>query len=354
MIPWLNRLEKFPRRLIAPVCICIITAVGLADYWTGYETFFFVFYLLAVVLGVWFVNNFFGVLMSALSVTAWVSSNIGAGARYSSDFVPAWNALIMFAFYLVVVWLLSRLKLFNAELERRVQLRTESLAKEIRERMRLQKELVEVSERERRRIGHELHDGLCQHLTGTALASQIVTQKLAADDKPEAADTGRIVQLVEQAIELTRKLSRGLSPVELKPGHLREDFQALAQQSSEKFKIICRFECDPNTVLPDIECATHLYHIADAAIKYAVHHGHASEINVCLDSADDELALTITDNGVGRTEVIHQVQADSLKLMQYRADLIGATFEVTRLSTTGARVTCTLPMFARTEAQHGK
>lgn len=354
MIPWLNKLEKFPRRLIAPACICIITAVGLVDFWTGHETFFFVFYLLAVVLGVWFVNVSFGVLMSALSVTAWVSSNLEAGARYSSIFVPAWNALIMFAFYLVVVWLLARLKLFNAELERRVQLRTESLAKEIRERMRLQKELVEVGERERRRIGHELHDGLCQHLTGTALASQIVTQKLAAAAKPEAAETGRIVQLVEQAIELTRKLSRGLSPVELKPGHLHEDFQALAQQSSEKFKIICRFECDPATVLPDIEAATHLYHIADEAIKNATLHGRASEINVCLDGADDELSLTITDNGIGRTEVLHQVHADSLRLMQYRADLIGATFEVTRLSTSGARVTCTLPLLVGAEEHHGK
>ena len=186
-----GELDQTSRNLVkaalAALCIEIVTAVGLVDYLSGYETFFFVFYLFAVFLATWFVGAYFGVLMSALSVTAWISSNIAAGERYSSYFVPVWNALIMFAFYLVVVGLLAELRNFHQGLEERVRQRTAALTKEIQERMRLQKELLETTENAQRRIGHDLHDGLCQHLTGTALAGQCSRPKAGG---PVAAGSG--------------------------------------------------------------------------------------------------------------------------------------------------------------------
>ena len=75
------------------LCLAIVAAVGWVDYVTGYETFCFIFYLLAVFLAVWFIGKLSGGLISALSVTAWISSNIAAGERYSSYFVPVWNAM---------------------------------------------------------------------------------------------------------------------------------------------------------------------------------------------------------------------------------------------------------------------
>ncbi len=346
MIPWLKRFEPWPKKFVAPLCVCIVTVVGLVDYMTGYEAFFFIFYLFAVVFAVWFVNPLFGVLISALSVAAWISSNITAGARYSSDLVPVWNSLVMFLFYLVVVWLLMKLKSFNRELELRVQLRTESLAREIRERMRLQQELLDVSERERRRLGHELHDGLCQQLTGTALAAKLLPESVAAT---------KLVQLIEDSIELTRKLSRSLSPIELKPGHLREDFRELAAGAAAQFKLACRFECDPATPLPDANVATHLFHIAQEAVANAARHGHAQAINICLDASEDELALTITDDGVGLVEDFRKKDGLGLRLMRHRADLVGATFEIENLTTRGVRVTCTMPLLAVSEKKsHGE
>ncbi len=346
MTPWLKRFARRSKPWVALLCIVIVTLVGLVDFVTGYETFFFSFYLLAVFLGVWFVGIPFGILISALSVAAWASSNIGAGVRYSSYVVPAWNSLVMFLFYLVVVWLLAKLKGFNRELEYRVQLRTESLAREIRERLRLQKELLDVGERERRRLGHELHDGLCQQLTGTALAAKLL---------PASAASAKFVQLIEDSIELTRKLSRSLSPIELKPGHLREDFCELAAVSAAQFKVACRFECDPATPLPDANVATHLFHIAQESVANAARHGRAQTINICLDASEDELALTITNDGAGLAKDFQKKNGLGLRLMRHRADLIGAIFEIENLTTHGVRVTCTLPLLAvSTSNSHGE
>jgi len=328
------------------LCLGIVATVGFFDYLTGYETFFFIFYLFAVFLAVWFVSGSFGGIISALSVISWISTNIAAGERYSSYFVPVWNALIMFVFYLVVVVLLARLRTMHRVLEERVRQRTALLTKEIQERMRLQKELLETSDRVQRQVGNDLHDGLGQHLTGTALAGQVLGQKLAGRSLPEAAEAERLVELIQEAIELARTLARSLHPIEIQTGRLVDNFQELAAGVSDRFKVSCQFECQPAAPLPnvnDANVATHLYRIAQEAITNAVRHGKARHINLRLDSTTNELVLTVTDDGIGLPENARNGDGLGLRIMAYRSNMIGATFNIERLSPLGGtRVTCTL------------
>jgi signal transduction histidine kinase len=355
MVKWIKRFEAWSKPSLVAGSIGIVIAVGFVDYLTGYETFFFIFYLFAVFLAVWFVSASFGVLISALSVTAWISTNVAAGERYHNLFVPIWNAMIMFVFYLVVVGLLAKLRSLNSKLEERVRERTAALTREIDERARLQKELLEISEREQRRIGHDLHDGLCQHLTGTALASHVLGQKLADKSLPETAEANRLVELVEEAIELTRTLARGLHPVEMRDGELADNFQELAANAREYLKVSCNFECQKTVPALDMNTTTHLYRIAQEAITNAVRHGKAGRVNVCLDCADGEIVLTITDDGVGLSENARKGDGMGLRIMAYRADMIGATFNIERLATRGTRVTCALsPPPARPENHAAK
>ncbi len=329
------------------LCLAIVAAVGWVDYVTGYETFCFVFYLLGVFLAVWFVGPFSGGLISALSVTAWIGSNIATGERYSSYFVPVWNAMIMFVFYLVVVVLLAKLRNLHKELEEWGRRRIAELTNELQERTRLQKELLETSERVQRRIGYDLHDGLGQHLTGTALAGQVLGQKLAGRSLPETAEADRLVELIQEAIELTRTLARTLCPIEMQASQLADNFQELATGASNRFKVSCQFECHPAAPLPDVNdmnnIATHLYRIAQEAITNAVRHGKARHINIRLDSAGNEIVLTIIDDGIGLPENARNGDGLGLRTMAYRANMIGATFNIERLSSLGGtRVTCTL------------
>jgi signal transduction histidine kinase len=347
MVAWIKQFETWSKPSLMALCLGIVAVVGFVDYLTGYETFFFIFYLFAVFLAVWFVSSFFGGVISALSVMSWISTNIAAGERYSSYFVPVWNAIIMFVFYLVVVALLARLRTMHKELEERVRLRTAMLTKEIQERTRLQKELLETSELVQRRIGYDLHDGLGQHLTGTALAGQVLGQKLAGQSLPEAAEADHLVELIQEAIELTRALARNLHPIEIQAGRLADNFQDLAAGASDRFKVSCQFECHPAApLLPavnDINVATHLYRIAQEAITNAVRHGKARHINIRLDFTGNEIVLTIIDDGIGLPENARNGDGLGLRIMAYRASMIGATFNIERLSSLGGtRVTCTL------------
>jgi signal transduction histidine kinase len=343
MVTWIKGFETWSKPSLMALCLGIVAVVGFVDYLTGYETFCFIFYLFAVFLAVWFVGSSSGGLISALSVAAWVSSNIAAGERYSSYFIPVWNAMIMFVFYLVVVALLARLRTMHKELEERVRQRTTRLTKEIQERTRLQKELLETSERVQRRIGYDLHDGLGQHLTGTALAGQALGQKLAGRSLPEAAEADRLVELIQEAIELTRTLARSLHPIEIQSGRLADNFQELAASTSHRFKISCQFECHQAAPLPDANVATHLYRITQEAIANAVRHGKARQINIRLDATANKIVLTIIDDGIGLPENAQNGDGMGLHIMAYRASMMDATFNIERLSSLGGtRVTCTL------------
>src|SRR6185503_13439289 len=79
----------------------------------------------------------------------------------------------------------------------------------------VEKAILETIEEEQRRIGQDLHDGLCQQLTGIALIAKALAQKLSSWAPNESADASEISDLISRSIDQTRDLARGLSPVEI-------------------------------------------------------------------------------------------------------------------------------------------
>jgi signal transduction histidine kinase len=350
LVKFLQRLDVWSKPSVAALCLGIVGMVAWADYLTNYETGFSIFYLTPVFIAAWYYGFAFAVLISVLSATAWISMNLAAGTQFSSYVVPVWNAVVKFTFYFVVVVLATKLRTLQRELEWRVRQRTAALNEEVQRRTRLQKELVETAEHEQRRISHDMHDGLCQHLTGTALAGHALGQKLADKSLSETTEAQRVVGLVEEAIEMTRSLARGLDPIEVQVEHLADNFQTLAAQKSKLFDVACQFECPQPVPLNDVKAANQLYRIAQEAVINAARHGKAKHIKIGLDHVDDKIVLTIADDGVGLLENAATGDGMGLRIMAYRAEMIGATFDIRRQSTLpGTCVTCTLPISNRTK-----
>ncbi len=320
----------------------IIVAIGLVDYLTGHEISFSVFYLLGVALAVWFVGRGFGAVVSVFSVAVWVVGDYASGARFTSPLIPIWNAIILLAFYLVVVWLLARLRSFHNYLETQVKQRTAALTEEMAERERLERELLEISEREQRRIGQDLHDGLCQHLTGATLAGQVLEGKLAALKLAEAADANKVVELVEEGINLSRRLAKGLYPVEIEADGLMLALEEYAATTSELFKVFCRFECDVPVLIHDAATAGHLYRIAQEAVRNAIRHGKAKNILIRLEVGEDSTVLSVKDDGAGLPEPMPKKRGMGLRIMAHRAAMIGSTFTARRDETGGTLIACEL------------
>ena len=317
-----------------------IGLVGLVDYWTGYERSMLIFYLIPITLGTWFVGRSYGIFLAGLSIGTSILSDIASGIPE----VRYWNEAVGLTSYSIFVWLLARWRTLLLQLDDRVRLRTADLQEEILQRMRIESEMTEVTERERRRLGHGLHDSLCQHLTGVALTAQALQSKLSGKYSDEAAEAGKLVDLIEEGIDLTRSLARGLFSPDLERGGLAVALEGLAHNTQERVGISCEFHHnDEGCVQPcDGTVLTQLYRIAQEAVANAVKHSRASRIVIELDGADGETRLNVFDDGVGFNPTI-ETNGLGLKMMHHGADLIGARLTIAARVPAGTIVSCALP-----------
>jgi two-component system sensor histidine kinase NreB len=210
------------------------------------------------------------------------------------------------------------------------------------DRLMLEKQILEISERERRRIGQDLHDGLGQHLAGIELMVQSLEGKLQSSSKADAEQAGRISQYVRDAIRQAKSLARGLSPVEFEANGLMSALQELALNVRDIFRVNCSFRARTPVPVPDNAVATHLFRIAQEATSNAVKHGSASNIEIELDRSPTELMLSIADDGRGFTPRENS-SGMGLRIMSYRAGMIGGAVEVESKKDKGTKVVCTAP-----------
>jgi signal transduction histidine kinase len=315
-----------------------LVVVGLADYVTGYQLTFFIFYLLPILYVLRRVGQGFAFAMAVTSVIAWLFFNMAAGELYPDFLTPVWNCGIRLSVFLMIIILVTN----RDELQMLVRQRTEKLQQEMLERNRLEKELLEIAEGEQRRIGHDLHDSLGQQLTATALAGKVLAKKLADKSVVESAAADRLVVMVEEAIELTRKLARSLHPIDLQANGLTDALQNLAANLSKAFNVACRFEHSGALAAAATGAQTHLYRIAQEAASNAIRHGRARNLVISLDASRESILLTVTDDGGGLPADARAKKGMGLRIMDYRARMIGATFDIQNLPGGGARVVCVL------------
>lgn len=338
-----NKLTQLSQGL---VILALLGGVALADYVTGYEYTFFLFFLAPVLLMYrwWGQGAAFG--MSLLAVAIWLAVNTAEGWHHSDWTMMLWETGVRLAVFLLILILVSN----RNELQKLIQQRTEKLRREIEERTRLEKELLEIAEAEQRRIGQDLHDSLGQHLTATALSGKVLAKKLADMPVPESADAERLVHLMETAIEITRKLARNLHPVELRSDGLLDALQNLANNITQAFGVDCRLLHSGGKLETDVRISGQLFRIAQEAVSNAIRHGRATQVSIHLDVSGDKILLAITDNGQGLAADARSKNGLGLRIMDYRARMIGAHFDLQNRADGGARAVCILnPSHSDTE-----
>ena len=326
---------KISGKALTIACLVLAGLIGFVDYLTGYEHSMLLFYFLPISLAAWFANFAFGITIVILCVTTWVLTDLASG-------IPAlgfWNIGMAFASYVLFAGVVSKLGTLVRELDRRVDERTAAYERETVERRRLDQEIARVADHERRRLGHDLHDRLGQHLTGTALAAQVLKEKLAARSATETAEAEKLVRYVEEGIDLTRNLARGFFSPELEAEGLVVALQNLAETVTERFGINCVLDSDESIRIHDSTVANQLFQIAQEAVTNSVKHAAAKQIDIRLAMAGPELCLSIIDDGVG-FPAKPRPEGLGLNLMRHGAALSGGTFDVRPNAEKGTIATC--------------
>lgn len=219
-----------------------------------------------------------------------------------------------------------------------------AIVRDITERKQLEDRILRIRESEQERIGNELHDDLCQILTGIALKSKVLEEQLESLRFHGVEHAREITKGINRAIGKTRIIAKGLHPINLSTESLQSIFVEMGSNAERMFDVQCHLEFDQRVSIHDTEKAIHLYRIAQEALNNAIRHGGAREVWIRVLKLDDHILMTIRDNGTGFDDAIQKTNDGmGLNIMKYRARIINASLSIATPER-GTIVTCALPL----------
>ncbi|MDB6003533.1 MAG: hypothetical protein JWR15_520 [Prosthecobacter sp.] len=323
--------------LVAPILLTVV--LGWLDHITGWEVSWFIFYALPIILAVWWSGVSGGMAVAIVSGGVWWVANRETNP-YATQVGYAW-AMINREFYFCVL-------VFAVKAVRSRQDADAAYIRMLEERRQLELDIVRVSEHEQQRIGQDLHDGLCQQLAAIGCAVHALAEDLHSQHLPAAQDAALVEESVQQAVADARDLARGIFPVHVDDSGFSVALKELAGNTSRLTGVSIVIQESGDIQIDCPKVAMHLYRIAQEAVANAVRHGGAREIVITLNRKGDVLEMRLEDNGVGMAAKRSPASIGmGLRTMRYRAQSVGATFEVTPRSAGGTSVCCRLKLPAQ-------
>jgi PAS domain S-box-containing protein len=237
----------------------------------------------------------------------------------------------------------------HSELELRVQERTVELARtcerlqqEIAERKRLEAELLDLTDR-----GHhqslDMHGEVGQNLAGIALMLKSLGVRLEKTSPSEAGHAERIHSLVDQTMARSQDPAQGLLGLEIAEPTLPLALKKLAERAGAAFHISCRFKPHGTFAPIHSDLVTQSYNIALEAVVNAVRYAEARRVLISLEPQEHRLVLKIESDGHPFPTPLHRNLELGIKIMHYRAKLVGAHLQIDSTNAHGPRVRCVFP-----------
>jgi len=212
-------------------------------------------------------------------------------------------------------------------------------------------------EAERARLARELHDGPVQELIAMGQRAEMAQRLVERGETEQAQALLEALRLAElETVAELRRLIGALRPIYLEDLGFLPALEMLVQQTAERTparvqleKGACPEPVEGDTahrLAPEVELAA--YRIAQEALNNALQHAQAQNIVVRVRCDWEELALSITDDGVGftlppRPDLLTQAGHFGLVGMQERATRLGGTFHVRTAPGKGTQVTVHMP-----------
>lgn len=196
----------------------------------------------------------------------------------------------------------------------------------------LQRQVVSIAEDQQRKLGREIHDDVGQELTGVNLLVDALRSDL--EKVNQADELNRLAGIVRQRLKRTqsliRSISHGLLVSDLDTEGLYQAISSLADSITDLHGVRCQWKSPARPVRLPRDSATQLFRIAQEATSNALRHSRASVITmeIVADDSTGEIELRISDNGKGLAHDQSQHDGMGMRIMKYRAGLIGGSLRV--------------------------
>ncbi len=216
----------------------------------------------------------------------------------------------------------------------------------------LSRKILKAHEEERKRIAREIHDGPAQSTANFSLQLEIVKKLLQKGKLNEVYDE---IAHFKKEIHSTVKEIRTII-YDLKPSYLEGGLISALENRFEIFMestgIQLSFESRGDDKYIEYYMASTIYRIVQEALSNIQKHAKAKNVDIFLSISDNQLSLTIHDDGKG-FNVTTLKQKKSAKLeggfglegIQERVELVKGTIDIRSTIGKGTKIEIKIPLY---------
>jgi signal transduction histidine kinase len=217
---------------------------------------------------------------------------------------------------------------------------------EINEQLRnLSAHLQNIREEERIHIAREMHDELGQLLTGFKMDVSWLRKRLAGNsDLALLEKLEGMVTLTDEAVRFVRRIAAELRPSILDDLGLIPALEWHNREFEKRYNIQVEFQSHVKDLKIPSGIATGLFRMYQESLTNVARHSEAKKVSAILDATDENIHLSITDDGKGFD--IGRAEQKTLGLlgMKERAIMIGGKLEIKSEPGRGTAILITIPL----------
>lgn len=219
-----------------------------------------------------------------------------------------------------------------------------TIAEEAERQMRqLSQRLVATQEEERRNLSRELHDHVGQVLTALRMELGRIERGRSRDDGRLGAAIAESKQLVDKIFRTVRDLALGLRPSMLDDFGLRAALEWHVRDTTRRFGVDVQLNIQGSVdMLPD-RYQTCVYRAIQEALTNCVRHAKAHSISVEVTGHDDELDISVSDDGIG-FDSARRRDGLGLRGIEERVKELGGVMIVTSATGRGTTLAMHVPL----------
>ncbi len=222
---------------------------------------------------------------------------------------------------------------------------TKRMEQELRESSQRLRELAahwgEAVEEERKRIARELHDEQGSLLTALKMDVSLLRRDLGEVSPDIGRRLETIQKLLDDTVGVMRQVASQLRPAMLNLG-IVPALEWLTDDFRQRTGIVCTFGASGEESLDDGR-ATALFRIVQESLTNVMRHAGASSVTVRFHLGDQQVELSIADDGKGFDPSLVRPNSFGLVGMGERLEALGGTLRIHSVPGRGTTLYITIP-----------
>jgi signal transduction histidine kinase len=209
----------------------------------------------------------------------------------------------------------------------------------------LARHLQHVQEEERARLSRGLHDELGGILLSARMDVTWMQQHAVGEDVRVGKRLERLKQVLDQGIELKRRVVEELRPTLLDTMGLLAALRWQSEETCRRANLRCTEQFPEEEPRFSRAGAIALFRVVQEALANVAKHARASEVDIALELTDRDVVVTVHDNGVGAAPTeLNRPRSHGIAGIRHRIHVLGGRFDISSVPGRGTTLRVRVPL----------